>query len=603
LTETRKGGYIGDMFAKNSFKIYLISSYIIIITVSFGLTAFVLDRILEADSLRDIKSSLIIEAMLIENQIPPDSIIREDLDSLDALVKNLGSKIKRRLTIIDGQGRVLADSEESREEVVRMPNHRNRPEVQTALTGRVGIDSHYSSVLKMDMLYVAVPIKDNDRIVGMVRLALPLDSVSRRLSAIRRVIFFASVFAIACAFVLGSLLSSRTIRPINRIIQISRKYSEGDFSHRILQSSNDEMGELAATLNKMAQDIESKIREIKTQNQKLEAIFNSMIEGVIVVDKTTRIVSVNPAIEKAFGIVNKDVAGMTLLEAIRNNDIAEAIDASLRTMASISTETTLIHPERRIFEITATPIPDRSAAAGSLVVIHDITEMRRLETVRSDFVANVSHELKTPLTSIKGFVETLLEGALEDREHNRTFLKIIQNHAERLNHLVDDLLSLSHLESGEIKLERKYFNIRLKFEEIVSGFKSPLTRMNIRVKNELPADLSIMADEDKMEHVLINLIDNAIKFNKVDGSIRIYSRDLNGEIEIGVEDTGIGIADRDISRVFERFYRVDKARSRELGGTGLGLSIVKHIVELHHGSVGVESTEGVGSRFWFILPR
>jgi len=223
--------------------------------------------------------------------------------------------------------------------------------------------------------------------------------------------------------------------------------------------------------------------------------------------------------------------------------------------------------------------------------------------MRSDFVANVSHELKTPLTSIKGFVETLLEGALDDKENNRNFLKIIYDHTERLNNLVEDLLSLSHLESKEIILNKKSFNLRQQLEEAISTFKAQLKKNGIEVKNELPISISVTADQDRMEQVFTNLIDNAIKFNKEKGAIRIYIQEVNGKIKVFVEDKGIGIPEKDIPRIFERFYRVDKARSRELGGTGLGLSIVKHIVELHGGNVGVESAEGLGSKFWFTIPK
>jgi two-component system phosphate regulon sensor histidine kinase PhoR len=260
-------------------------------------------------------------------------------------------------------------------------------------------------------------------------------------------------------------------------------------------------------------------------------------------------------------------------------------------------------PVQKIFQINASPIFKKEEVSGCLLVIHDITEIRKLETMRRDFVANVSHELKTPLTSIKGFVETLLEGALEDKENNRHFLKIIQEHGERLNKLVDDLLSLSHLESKEILLEKGIFNLRQQVEKVIMGFKEQLKKRNVDIKNEIPANISINADKDKIEGVFTNLIDNAIKFNKENGSIKISSQQEGDKIKIIVEDSGVGIPDKDIPRIFERFYRVDKARSAELGGTGLGLSIVKHIVELHGGTVGVESVEGLGSKFWFTLPK
>ncbi len=590
------------MIAKRSFKLKLIFSYFLIVLISFGFISFFLDRQLEEDSLRDIKASLVNQANLIESQIPAESLEKEDIAYLESLVKALSPKIKCRISVVKANGKVLADSERSQDEVSVMENHRNRPEVRTALGDETGVDTRYSSTLKTDMLYVAMPLKDRNEIVGVIRLALPLESVQRALFEIRKTIFIGLLFALGLAFMLGSVVAGKIITPINRMIDVSRKYSEGDFSRRIIHSSKDEIGELADTLNKMAQDIEDKIKEVRTQNQQLAAIFNSMIEGVIVVDRAGRIVSINPAIEKIFGVSKKDAEGRLFLEAIRNNDMAELINDILRKGEPSSREINLVLPVRGIFQLNATPFFDNQIVNGCLAVIHDITEIRRLETMRSDFVANVSHELKTPLTSIKGFVETLLESALDDKENNRNFLRIIQDHTERLNNLVNDLLALSHLESKEITLERRDFNLRQLADEVVMGFRSQLKEKGMGIKNDLPADLSVKADRERIGQVFTNLIDNAIKFNREKGSIRIYNQDSGGKVKITVEDSGIGIPEKDISRIFERFYRVDKAHSRELGGTGLGLSIVKHIIELHNGSVGVESAEGLGSRFWFTLP-
>ncbi|MDP2942602.1 MAG: ATP-binding protein, partial [Candidatus Omnitrophota bacterium] len=409
---------------------------------------------------------------------------------------------------------------------------------------------------------------------------------------IAETVFIGLVLALSFAFIVGSMVAAVILKPVNRMVHILREYSEGNFSRRIIHNSKDEIGELAGTLNKMAQDIEDKIKEVRTQNQQLAAIFNSMIEGVIVVDKAGRIVSINPTIEKIFGVSKKDAEGRLFLEAIRNNDMAELINDILKKGEPSSKEISLVLPVRRIFQLNATPFFENQAVNGCLAVIHDITEIRRLETMRSDFVANVSHELKTPLTSIKGFVETLLESALDDKENNRNFLRIIQDHTERLNVLVNDLLILSHLESKEITLERRDFNLRQLADEVMMGFNSQLKNKRIEVKSELPAELSVKADKERVGQVLTNLLDNAIKFNRERGSIGIYSQKFEDKLKVVVEDSGIGIPEKDIPRIFERFYRVDKARSRELGGTGLGLSIVKHIVELHGGSVGVESTEG-----------
>ncbi len=586
-----------------SFKTRLILSYIFVILISFGFITFFLDKKLEEISLRDIQSSLITQARLIENQIAPEAVEKEDIAQLEALVNALKPKAKCRLTIIDTRGKVLADSEKSEKDIPHMENHLTRPEVQAALTGATGANTRYSETIKINMLYVAVPLKDNSRVTGIVRLALPLESVQRTLGTIRRIVVLGLIFALALASITGYLVASQTLRPINRMIQVSRKFSEGDFSRRIIYTTKDEIGELAVTLNKMAQDIEDKINQIKTQNQNLAAIFNSMIEGVMVVDKAARIISINPAVEKIFGVSAKDTEGAQFLEAIRNTDISEVINNVLKKGEPLSGEISPLLPMRKIFQFNATPIFYNKAVNGCLIVIHDITDIRKLETVRSDFVANVSHELKTPLTSIKGFVETLLEGALDDKENNHAFLKIIQEHTQRLDNLTNDLLSLSGLESKEITLEKKEFNLRRQAEEVILGFGSQLRKKNITVKNDLPLNLSIKADKNRMAQVLTNLMDNAIKFNKDKGLISIYTKEGDGGIMVVVEDSGIGIPQKDIPRIFERFYRVDKARSRELGGTGLGLSIVRHIIELHKGNVGVESNEGFGSKFWFTLPK
>ena len=349
-------------------------------------------------------------------------------------------------------------------------------------------------------------------------------------------------------------------------------------------------------------ELSKKAALLEKNNNSIQGIFGNMVEGVIAVDKDTRIISINRSFEKIFGVSKEGAEGRFFLEVIRNNDIAEVINSVLQSGKFISRQLNLIWPIQKVFQANGSPFFEKSQISGCLLVIHDITELRRLETMRKDFIANVSHELKTPLTSIKGFVETLLEGALEDKENSRHFLKIIQEHAERLDNLLNDLLDLSHLESKEITLEKKEVNLKDLVDDVLASFKVQLKKKAIAARNEL-AQLLVKVDKDKIGQVLTNLIDNAIKFNSEKGSIKIYNQDSDDKVKIVVEDSGIGIPAKDIPRIFERFYRVDKARSRELGGTGLGLSIVKHIVELHGGSVGVESTEGLGSKLWFSLPK
>ncbi|MFA4991145.1 MAG: ATP-binding protein [Candidatus Omnitrophota bacterium] len=587
-----------------SFKGKLIFSYVFIVLISFGFIAYFLDKNLEEISIKEIKSSLVTQARLIEGQITRNDIIAKDFARLDGLTKDLSVRAGCRITVIDNNGGVLADSEKSREEALRMENHSDRPEILAAFSGAIGERIRYSDTLRIDMLYVALPVINSDgSIEGAIRLALPLTSVKKVLSVIRKSVVLSLFFALGLAFMAGSVLATQITKPIRKIINISRRFSKGDFSHKIFVNSKDELEELAGALNNMAQGLEDKIREVEVKNQHLVAILESMIEGIIVVDRASRVISVNTTVEKIFGVSKQDLEGRIFLEAIRNNDIAVIIEEVLRKGEFKSRELAMSWPVQKIFQINASPVFERSGVSGCLLVIHDMTEMRRLETMRKDFVANVSHELKTPLTSIKGFTETLLDGALDDKENNRNFVKIIQAHAERLNSLVEDLLSLSRLESEAAEVKKKDVNAYQEVQKAISGFSARIKKKDMEIRNELPKGLSLRFDEAMLEQVFTNLIDNAIKFNREKGFIKIYGGGTEDQVKIIIEDSGRGIPAKDIPRIFERFYRVDKARSVEMGGTGLGLSIVKHIVELHGGAVGVESTEGMGSKFWFSLPK
>jgi len=588
---------------KSSLRIKLTLSYIFVVLVSFGFIAFYLSKNLEEGSLHDIKSFLINQSRLIEGQISVDGFKKKDQVYLEGFVRSAAEKTGLRLTIIDSEGKVLADSEKNREETLLMDNHAQRPEIKKAFSGEIGEYTRYSPTLKIDMLYVAVPLSRGSEISGAIRVAMPLENVRRTLFAIRKTVFIGLLFGLGLALVLGSILSASILKPVHKIIAASKRFAKSDFSRKVFHTSQDEIGELAATLNKMAGEIEEKIAQVSTQNQHLVTILSSMVEGVIVIHKSGKIAAINSAAEKLFNVPKNEAEGKLFLEAIRNNDVMEVFNKAMQTGGIVSEELSLVWPVHKILRVNASAIFENGQASGCLLVMHDISEIRRLETVRSDFVANVSHELKTPLTAIKGSVETLLGGALEDKENSRHFLEIVLEHTERLNNLINDLLELSHIESKETKLELSEIDLKSLSSKIISGFRNQAGKMRIEISNDLSEGLSVRADKDKIERVFINLIDNAIKFNKKNGILRLYAEITDKEIRVTVEDSGIGIPEKDIPRIFERFYRVDKARSRELGGTGLGLSIVKHIVELHGGSVGVESTEGLGSKFWFTLPK
>jgi len=594
---------IGLNMKIKSFKLKLILSYLLIILVSFGLTMLFLENKLEKNFLHNIEDSLIKQATLIQAQISPLDIEKENMQNLDRLIDRLSSQINCRITVIDLKGKVLADSEKTLEEIPFMENHLRRPEISSALVDGIGINKRYSNTLNIDMLYVAIPIRYAGSTIGVVRLALTLESVKKALRQINQAIFIAFLYAFVLACVLGFIIAHRGLQPVRQMIEVARSLSKGDFSQRIAIYPTDELGDLAIALNNMAEDIENKIREVRIENQKLTALLNSMLEGTLVIDNRGSIVSINPTAENIFGIKKSEAEGKNLLEVIRNHTLAELIDRVFKEGKAVSEEIELVYPLHKIFKINAAPVFDSGSVNLCIAVIHDITQMRMLENVRRDFVANISHEIKTPLTSIKGFVETLLEGALDDKQNSRNFLEIIQEHTDRLNKLLDDLLSLAYLESKEIRLEKEKFNLRQQIQEVISTFVSQIKKKNITFKNDISEDTYITADKNKIQQILVNLIDNGIKFNKENGSVRIFMPEEANKIKIFVEDTGIGIPAKDIPRIFERFYRVDKARSRQMGGTGLGLSIVKHIVELHAGEVGVESQQGLGTKFWFTLPK
>jgi len=392
-------------------------------------------------------------------------------------------------------------------------------------------------------------------------------------------------------------------KKLQSLTQTLRDIASGNFSQRAHIHSSDGIGALAQNLDEALDTLEGALKRLQGEKEQATAILSSMAEGVIALDRDTRILSVNPAAEKLFSVTKGEAEGKFLLEVIRIHEIADLAAHVLKQGQGAVRELSLDWPLRKNIEINATALLHAGVVTGCLLVIHDITDIRHLETVRKDFVANVSHELKTPLTSIKGFVETLLEGAVDNKKDSREFLGIIQDHVNRLDTLINDLLILSSLESRQITLEHGAVSLSGLVNKVIAGFTTQSRKRNVTVINEIPESRSIQADKHRIEQVFTNLIDNGIKFNKDGGEVRIRVEDSSGETKIVVQDSGSGIPEKALPRIFERFYRIDTARSRELGGTGLGLSIVKHIVELHGGQVGVESTEGLGSSFWFTLPQ
>ena len=474
-----------------SFKTRLAASFALVIAVSFAFLAYLLDKRLENSALDEIKQSLTVQAQLVSAGLPLEKIKAKDLGYLESLAVFLGRQAGSRVTLIDPAGNVLAESQKSLAETSRMENHADRPEVRAALAGNIGQAIRYSSTLKTDMLYIAVSLRDKNNIIGVTRLALPLGRIKHETGMVRRTILVSLIFAAALAFGLGWILSVSITRPISLIAYTADKFSGGDFSRKILLNSSDEIGTLARCLNSMAANIEAKVSELKVRNQHLAAILEGMVEGILLVDKAGRIVSLNPAGERIFAVSRAAIQGKLFLEVIPNNDIAELINTVLKAGQPVSQEITLVWPLQKDFRINASPVFEKDQPSACLLVIHDVTEFKKLETIRKDFVANVSHELKTPLTAIRGFVETLLDGALQDKDNARQFLKIIQDHTARLENLVNDILSLAHLESRDITLDKERFLLRGLADEILAGFAAALAKKEIKAENNISPDLAI----------------------------------------------------------------------------------------------------------------
>ncbi len=424
--------------------------------------------------------------------------------------------------------------------------------------------------------------------------------------------FLGAIVAITATLTTALLVARMITKPLRKMADLANDITRRDFTKKINIRSNDEIGQLTQTFNQMAEELKVKFQAITEDRNQMRAVLSSVIEGVVAIDRNEKVILFNSAIEKIFNISKEKVIGKFFWEVIRNNELNALLKEAMKRKNLQDKELSLFFPEgEKIFQVHALPIKDKKEPSGVVAVLHDITKLKRLERMRIEFVANVSHELRTPLSSIKGFVETLKDGAIDEPKNNRRFLNIIETNTERLNNLINDLLELSRIES---KMEFQSVNLRELIEKVVSNFKRAIEKKRYKLEIDIPSDFpQVEVDPEKLERVLNNLIDNAIKFTPFPraetgftlGKERIYIKavDKEKDVQIEVSDTGIGIPPEHLSRLFERFYRVDKARSRELGGTGLGLAIVKHIVQAHGGMVEVESEFGKGSKFFFVLPK
>ncbi len=558
----------------------LLAASLVVIAATTFIVDFTVTRAWERSLYQQIETALTQKARLFALRVEHDHSL-----PLQQIVDQESAAADARATVIERSGKVLGDSGANAGE---MENHATRPEFIAALQGRVGSSSRWSHTLGIQFLYVAVPIQG-----GAVRLAYPLSAVRQAVAQVRRTILWGSALAVLLALALSAIAARSLARRLEGIVDFAGRIAAGDLSARISESSSDEIGKVAAALDSTAHQLQQAFDDLRASQQRLETVLNGMQEAVIAIGPDRKAQWSNGRMAALLpGGVR---LGAPVVESVRDPEFLHAIEGALAGGTVTRARATSILPGRS-FEVTAAPVP----GSGAVAVLHDVSEIERVEKTRRDFIANVSHELRTPLTSIQGYAETLLDTASAGSE--REFLEIIAKNAARMSRLTEDLLTLARVESGEKAFDFQSVEPGALLRDAVESFREGAKARGIALEVENRSTQAVVADADAIHQVLTNLVDNALKYAAGTSKVVVGARDGNGGVEFFVRDSGQGIASEHLPRLFERFYRVDKARSRESGGTGLGLAIAKHIIRAHGGSIRVESELGHGATFIFTLP-
>lgn len=587
----------GRSFLWRYFPFYLIIILTSILAISWytsvAMKALYMDRIgvdLEARAL-----------LLGEAAAPGGALLHTD--NLQALCLRMGQALGNRFTVIHPEGKVIADSDE---DPAVMENHSGRPEIRQAFAAGRGLSTRYSRTLKHDLLYVAIRHNFTDGTPPVVvRASLPVMHLSQTLNALFRRTALAALFIILGSTVISIIISREIRKPVETLKNGAQQFGDGRLSHRIYISDPEEFMLLGNAMNRMAAEISGRMATITEQKNELESVLSSMNEAVLVVDGEERLLRFNHAAAEYFLVEKNDAAERPIQEVIRNFDLLKFIRQTLRSHQGGEQEIVLHDAEERFLQAHGTLLRDfENRQIGVVVVLNDVTGMKRLENVRKEFVANVSHELKTPITAIKGSVETLRDGAAEDPEAGRRFMEIILKHADRLNTIVEDLLNLSRIEKSQedADIEKETLFLKPLVDEALLLCRTQADGRQIVLQTDVDDNLMLTCNGNMVQQALINLVDNAVKYTPAGTAVQIHAHASGPHLRLSVTDEGPGIPQAHLDRLFERFYRVDTSRSRALGGTGLGLSIVKHIMQAHHGRVDVQSAVGQGSTFTLTFP-
>lgn len=576
------------------FPTYIIITLFSIIAFSILAFNFIKDFYIEKKT-----AELEERAYLIEDQIKT-SLLEYPKSTLDSICQDLGRKGSMRITIILGDGKVIGDSDK---ESVKMDNHATRPEILTAYEGQVGSSLRYSNTVEKELLYVAVPLLQGNRIIGVLRTSIALDFIQETIYSFQREIIYAGLIITIFAAIFSLFVANRIANPLEEMKQGVERFASGELSFRLKIPKSRELSKLAESLNAMAAQLDEKIKRIIEQKNEQQAVLESMVEGVFAVDMAGKIINLNQTACKIFKAKADDVIGKKVNDIIDNTDLQTLISKTFKQNLPVEKE--IVIDNKRYLQGNGTVLKNATGqTVGALVVLNDVTKLRRLENVRRDFVANVSHEIRTPLTSIKGFAETLLDGAIEDSRAARNFVEIIAKQSNRLNAIIEDLLTLARLEQEGDRADIDFsdFSLAKVLESAIHVCRPMAKEKNIDINLTCDPNIKIKINPDLFEQAIVNLIENAIKYSSRNKNVNITVDMVEDSVDIVVADQGAGIEKKHLKRLFERFYRVDKARSRSIGGTGLGLSIVKHITQVHNGTVSVKSKPGKGSKFKIHLP-
>ncbi len=558
-------------------------------------------------SLRQFHQEQVGEDLFVRARIIAKEIAEYPADAgsekIDRLCRDLGGLTRMRITVVALDGRVLGDSEEN---PAAMDNHKNRPEISAAIRGETGKSVRFSDTTRRTMMYLAVPARRDGKMIAVVRASLPLSVIDWALQTVYKHILLGGLI-IAVLFAVVALLILRQItRPLEDMRQVAERLARGELEARVPESDYEETRALARALNQMAVQLGERLRIITEQRNEQEAVFNSMVEGVLAVDKDEMIINFNPAAARLLGLKDANARGHSMQEIVRNPDLQKFITGTLAQSGVLDGEITIYGGEDIFLQLHGTVLTDAAGMnIGALVVLNDVSRLKRLETVRRDFVANVSHELKTPVTALKGCAETLADLSSVTDQERKKFIAMMARHVERLEAIVNDLLSLSKIEfdagRGRIQLEISPLGDVLR--RAAGAFTEQAAHRKMTLNIECPEGLAASLNAELLEQAVGNLVDNALKYGGEGTRVTVGAKLSGNDVEINVSDQGPGIEKRHLDRIFERFYRVDQARSRTMGGTGLGLAIVKHIALAHRGTVGVASVVGQGSVFTIRFPR